>query len=127
MCEMCIQEKDNAVKMLAAAMAHYRGVIDIAREQGISLEEHEDSHIVALTKFLTQDVREHYGVLNGQMLAVAIHQLVTARAEVGVSQEQVDLAAMTINEKRRAEGRDDLLTSETVGEILTTVLGLARQ
>lgn len=126
MCKMCEREMDSAALHLADLIGEYRDVRRVTEAEGLKATENE--HIAALAGKLNHGVKEHYGVLNGQIAAVAIHQIATGVTELAVSldEDQLVLAAIAANTRLKEKGLATI-SSDAAHELLAAITALQSQ
>lgn len=123
MCQMCEREMQSARGHLSDLITEYLGVRKIASEEGLDCTDNQ--HMAALAGKLNTSVKEHYGVLNGQIAAAAIHQIATGVVDVSLELdgEQFTLAVITANEKLKENGLQTIST-DAAHELLCAVAAL---
>jgi hypothetical protein len=120
---MCVREIEAAKGHLTDLVLRYRKGRKEAEEQGITATDAE--HCMALAHDVNAGVTEHYGVVNGQIVAVAVHQIATAMGElhVMIDADAVKLAVMAANEKLR-DGNSAPISDEQAHTLLTAITQL---
>lgn len=118
MCQMCERQIQTARLHLTDLIDEYLTVNTHLEAENITAT--EDQRAFGLAGKLIEGISDYNGVLNGQILAVAVQALATKGMSIEVDSDKVVLVAMQANERLRAK---DLPTvdTDTVYEILTTL------